>query len=101
METLAEILEITMLVCFGMSWPLNVMKSWRVRTTKGKSILFVCFILLGYIAGITSKFVNPNFDFATKWYVLFFYFLNFVMVFIDFLLYFRNLRLDRLAEGEK
>ena len=101
METLAEILEITMLVCFGMSWPLNVMKSWRVRTTKGKSILFVCFILLGYIAGITSKFVNPNFDFATKWYVLFFYFLNFVMVFIDFLLYFRNLRLDRLAESEK
>lgn len=101
METLAEILEITMLVCFGMSWPLNVIKSWRVRTTKGKSVMFVCFILLGYIAGITSKFVNPNFDFATKWYVLFFYFLNFVMVFIDFLLYFRNLRLDRLAEGEK
>ena len=33
--------------------------------------------------------------FAQKWYVLFFYVLNFVMVGIDFCLYFRNRRLDR------
>ncbi len=99
METLAEILEITMLICFGISWPINVVKSWRVRTTKGKSLLFMCFILLGYVAGITSKFVNPSFDFAEKWYVLFFYFLNFVMVAADVALYFRNKRLDRLANA--
>ena len=101
METLAEILEITMLICFGLSWPLNVIKSWRTRTTKGKSLMFLCFILVGYVAGIASKFVNPSFDFATKWYVLFFYFLNFVMVGTDFALYFRNLHLDKLAESEK
>jgi hypothetical protein len=29
---------------------------------------------------------------------MFFYILNFCMVFADFLLYFRNLKLDRLAE---
>ncbi|MBR6633113.1 MAG: hypothetical protein IKL05_02285 [Clostridia bacterium] len=32
---------------------------------------------------------------ASNWYVLFFYFLNFIMVFIDFLLYFRNRKLDK------
>ena len=92
---LPEILEIAMLVCFGLSWPLNVMKSWKVRTTKGKSPLFLIFILVGYVCGIISKFVNPAFIFAEKWYVLFFYFLNFTMVGIDGLLYIRNMFLDR------
>ena len=93
---MAEILEITMLICFGMSWPLNVVKSFRVRTTKGKSLMFLIFILVGYVAGIASKFVNPDFDFAEKWYVLFFYFLNFAMVAADTVLYFRNAHLDKL-----
>ncbi|MCI6955813.1 MAG: hypothetical protein SPI15_01255 [Candidatus Faecousia sp.] len=37
---MADVLEILMLVCFGASWPLNILKSWRARTAKGKSILF-------------------------------------------------------------
>lgn len=94
---MAEILEIIMLVSFGASWPLNVMKSYRARTTKGKSLPFLCLILFGYIAGMASKFVNPVFDFSAKWYVLFFYALNFVMVFFDFLMYFRNRKLDKAA----
>jgi len=84
-----------------MSWPFNVIKSWRVRTAKGKSLLFLCFILIGYVAGITSKFVNPGFSFAEKWYVLFFYFLNFAVVSADLVLYFRNRRLDKLAAENK
>ena len=94
---MAEVLEIIMLVSFGASWPLNVIKSYRSRTTKGKSLPFLCLILFGYIAGMASKFVNPAFDFAAKWYVLFFYALNFVMVFVDFLMYFRNRKLDKAA----
>ena len=92
---LAEILEIVMVVSFGASWPLNVMKSYKARTTKGKSLPFLCLILFGYVAGITSKFVNLA---NTKWYVLFFYILNFIMVGIDLALYIRNYRLDKLAE---
>ena len=34
-------------------------------------------------------------NFAAKWYVLFFYVLNFVMVSTDLVLYIRNVRLDR------
>ena len=100
---MSEILEIIMVCSFGASWPFNVFKSYRARTTKGKSVLFICLILLGYVAGITSKFINPSFDYAEKWYVLFFYFLNFTMVSLDLAMYFRNLRLDkkRLAEAQE
>lgn len=94
---MAEILEITMIVSFGASWPLNVIKSYRARTAKGKSLAFLCLIFFGYVAGIASKFVNPAYMAAIgeKWYVLFFYVLNLVMVGTDLLLYFRNRRLDR------
>lgn len=94
---MAEILEIIMVVSFGASWPLNVIKSYKARTTKGKSLGFLLLIFFGYIAGIASKFVNPEFDFTTKWYVVFFYILNFVMVGLDLLIYIRNKRLDNLS----
>ncbi len=99
---MAEILETIMIVSFGASWPLNVIKSYKARTTKGKSLAFLCLILFGYIAGITGKFLNYEYmsDFATKWYVLFFYILNFIMVSADFALYFRNLKLDKMADKE-
>ena len=92
-----EILEIVMLLCFGASWPMNVIKSWKARTTKGKSLAFLCLILLGYVAGIAAKLINPVYmaSFSEKWYVLFFYVLNFCMVSVDFALYFRNRKLDR------
>ena len=94
---MSEILEIIMIVSFGLSWPANVLKSYRARTARGKSISFLCLIFFGYIAGIASKFTNEAYmaAFSEKWYVLFFYFLNIFMVGIDILLYFRNARLDR------
>ena len=94
---MAELLEITMIVSFGVSWPLNVIKSYKARTTKGKSLSFLCLIFFGYIAGIASKLVNPTYMAAIdeKWYVLFFYVLNLIMVGTDLCLYVRNRRLDK------
>ena len=94
-----EILEIVMIVSFGASWPMNVMKSYKARTTKGKSLAFLCLILFGYVAGILSKLLNPVYmaAFASKWYVLFFYVLNFIMVATDLALYYRNYLLDKKA----
>ena len=94
---MAEFLEVVMIVSFGASWPLNVMKSYKARATKGKSLAFLCLILFGYVAGIASKLINEAYmaAFAQKWYVLFFYVLNFVMVAADLLLYFRNAKLDK------
>ncbi len=93
---MAEIFEVIMLISFGASWPFNVIKSFKAKTAKGKSLPFLCLIMFGYIAGIASKLMNEAYmaDFAEKWYVLFFYVLNLTMVFIDFLLYFRNRKLD-------
>lgn len=97
---MAEILEIIMIVSFGVSWPMNVMKSWRARTTKGKSLSFLCLIIFGYVAGIASKLLNVAYmaEFADKWYVLIFYCLNLIMVVTDLAIYIRNRHLDKLRE---
>lgn len=94
---MAEILEVIMIVSFGFSWPLNVIKSYKARTTKGKSLAFLLLIFFGYIAGIASKFVNESYmaNISEKWYVLFFYVLNFIMVGADLVMYIRNRRLDK------
>ena len=96
---MSEIFEIIMIVSFGISWPMNVYKSYKARSTKGKSLVFLVMIFLGYIAGIISKFTNEAYmnAFADKWYVLVFYFINITMVSIDLALYIRNYRLDKLA----
>ena len=88
---MAELLEIMMIVCFGFSWPMNVIKSYRARTTTGKSLPFLLLIFIGYIFGITAKLIAPSF----KWYVLFLYILNLIMVGADLLLYWRNYNLDK------
>lgn len=94
---MSEILEIVMIVSFGASWPMNVIKSYKARSAKGKSLAFLLLIFFGYIAGIASKFLNEAYmaSFSEKWYVLFFYFLNLTMVGIDLILYFRNRQLDK------
>ncbi len=92
-----EILEILMLVSFGASWPLNVIKSYKARTAKGKSVFFLILILVGYVCGISAKLMNEAYmaQFASKWYVLAFYVLNFIMVFADLCMYFRNRAIDK------
>ena len=94
---MSEIFEIIMVVSFGASWPFNVMKSYRARTTKGKSLLFLLLIFFGYIAGIVAKLTADTF----KWYVLFFYVLNLIMVGADLLLYVRNKRIDAKAAANR
>ena len=98
---MSEILEIVMVVSFGISWPANVMKAYRSRTAKGMSPLFLGLIFFGYIAGITSKFTNEAYMavFASKWYVLVFYILNFIMVGINICLYIRNKALDKKGDN--
>ena len=94
---MSEILEIIMIVSFGCSWPLNVIKSYKARTTQGKSLAFLILIFFGYICGIASKLIAPSF----KWYVLFFYVLNLLMVCADLALYYRNYKLDQKAEKQE
>ena len=95
LKLLADILEATMIVGFGISWPLSVYKAFKSKTAKGTSLLFLLFIECGYIAGITSKIVNPTFDWNTRWWIFFFYVFNFVMVSINITIYFINKKRDK------
>ena len=87
-----KIFEVLMLLCFGAAWPTSIYKSYTTRSAKGKSVVFLFIILLGYVSGVVNKLINsPD-------YVMYLYILNFVMVSIDVVLYFRNKRLDAQAE---
>lgn len=34
MLSIAGVLEMLMVVCFGISWPINISKAWNARTAK-------------------------------------------------------------------
>lgn len=89
----ANILETIMIISFGISWPMNLIRSYRSRSTKGKSILFNYFILFGYICGVISKILSHTFNLA-----FYFYFPNIIMVTCDIILYYRNKKLEKAAE---
>ena len=84
-----SIFEIIMLVCFGAAWPFSIYRSYTSRSIAGKSLFFLLVLLLGYASGILHK-VFFSFD-----RVILLYILNFIMVGIDTLLYYRNYRLTR------
>ena len=105
LETIATVFEIAMVICFGASWPFNIVKAYKSRTTKGTSLLFMSLIGFGYVAGIICKVLQWVDRGGLSWlaYVAFaFYILNLVMVSTGVVIYFRNKRLDekRLAENK-
>ena len=94
-----SILEVLMIVCFGVAWPINhsrqVGDEIAVRgpygnhfpvedKLKGKNLLFMSFIVLAYVFGILNKlFVSVD-------AAVYFYILNEAMVLADYILYFVN-----------
>ena len=85
-----SIFEIGMLVCFGFAWPISIIKGIRTKSIEGKSLLFIYVVLLGYIFGIIHKILY-NLDF-----VVILYGINFLMVFIDLMVYYKNKKLISL-----
>ena len=81
--------EFLMLFCFGFSWPFSIMKSIRSGSTKGKSLMFMLLVLLGYIFGIIHKLL-----YSFNW-VVWAYVVALLLVSIDILLYLRNRRRER------
>lgn len=87
---MGSILETVMLICFGFSWPLNVMKAYKAKTAQGTSLWFIILIIAGYIAGISAKLITNQVN-----YVLIAYLLNLAIVSLNLVVYFRNAALDR------
>ena len=94
---MGSILETVMLVCFGFSWPLNVIKAYKAKTAKGTSLPFILLIITGYVAGISAKLISGQVN-----YVLIAYILNLAIVSLNVIVYLRNVALDkkRLNETE-
>lgn len=87
-----SVFELIMLTCFGISWPISILKSWKTRSTTGKSLMFMIIILIGYVAGITHKILY-SFDFVVYAYIF-----NFLMVSVDITLYFINWKREKNAK---
>jgi len=87
-----SIFEITMLICFGAAWPFSIYKSYRSKSSQGKSASFLVIVLIGYAAGILNK-IYYNFD-----NVIYLYALNMIMVMLDLILYMRNQRISIKSE---
>jgi len=90
-----SVFELGMLVCFGVSWPISVLKSYRMKTTKGKSLPFLIAIVVGYLMGITHKLLY------SRDIVLVVYIINLCMVSADLVLYFINRRYDKQREAAR
>ncbi len=102
-ELISEIFEAIMIILFGMSWPMSVYKSWKARTSEGKSLSFELIVWVGYLFGIGKNFFkhadgSSGFIFYLAWA---FYVVNFIMINMDIALYFRNARLDKAKAKEK
>ena len=88
---MSDIFEIAMMVLFGLSWPLNVIKSIKTRSAKGKSPIGLALIVSAYLCGITAKLIAGN----VNRLVLFFYILNCTVVSLDLILYFINRKREK------
>jgi len=89
-----SIYEALMLICFGASWPFAVIKTYRTKNVKGKSLIFLTLIIIGYICGIIHKIIyKPD---AVIWL----YVANLLLVSTDLLLWFRYRNREVLVEGK-
>ncbi len=92
---MADFLEALMLLCFGLSWPVSLIKNIRSGTAKGMSLMFTVLIIIGYIAGISAKIYTGNIN-----YVLLVYIWNIVLVVGNLIVYFVNKNKDRHHEHD-
>jgi len=90
---MAQVFELIMLICFGLSWPISVYKSLTSKSTQGKSVIFMIAIIIGYICGILGKLTSGQLN-----YVLALYIINLIFVSIDLVLYFINTNKNKLQE---
>lgn len=51
----AMLLEGTMLICFGLAWPVANLRMLRSRRPEGKGLPFTFIVLGGYLCGMSAK----------------------------------------------
>ena len=94
-----QMFEAGMLVCFGLSWPVSVFKTFRTRRTEGKSLAFMVLVWVGYCSGMAAKFVAAAAPGKTLDWVTALYAVNWLLVALDIALYLRYSRAARQGAG--
>lgn len=90
---MSNLLESCMLLCFGISWPISLMKNIKAHSAKNMSLQFILLIFAGYVAGISAKLISHTIN-----YVLAIYLLNVVVVSLNIFVYFKNKKEDEKME---
>ncbi len=88
--------EMLFLICFGVSWPINIVKAVRSRTARGVSLGFLVLIFMGYVFGIIAKLLEETLSYTLALYVI-----NIAMVAVCIVLYFINRHHDAQAASSK
>ena len=87
---LAGLLELAMLVSFGLSWPFAIVRTYRAKRVDGKSPQFMFIVIFGYCCGIAAHLVD-----GTDLWLCFVYLADILLVATDLALYFVYSRRNR------
>jgi len=87
---MSQLLEAIMLICFGLSWPMALVKNIKAKSAEGMSLSFLLLIITGYVAGTAAKIIAGNIT-----YVLIVYIVNLVIVTMNLIVFFYNRSLDK------
>lgn len=91
-----QVFEAGMLMAFGISWPVDVMKTLRTKRTEGKSVAFMSLVFCGYILGMCGKLARAiGSGEAIEWITALYVF-NAAIIAIDIAV---TLRLRKTAVG--
>jgi hypothetical protein len=82
-SSVGQVLEGGMLICFGTSWPVDILKTLRTRRTEGKSVAFMTLILLGYLFGLGAKLLRAAQANEAPEAVTILYVVNAVLIAVD------------------
>lgn len=95
-SALGQALEAGMLLCFGVSWPVDVMKTLRTRRTEGKSLAFMSLVLTGYVLGLSGKMAKATGPGALLEWVAALYVFNAVIIIVDIVI---TMRIRKTVAG--
>ncbi len=93
---MSQVLEAVMLICFGLSWPISLIKNIKLKCAKSMNLYFTLLIITGYLAGISAKIINGQFN-----YVFAIYLLNLAIVSGNVVVYFINRGYDKKNEEKE
>ncbi len=93
-ESFIQILEGAMLICFGISWPIDIIHTLRVKHASKKSLLFLVLIIVGYSAGLAAKCCRSSLGHQPIEPVTWLYVVNVALLTIDLALSWYYQRVD-------